>query len=446
MTSINRYVKNWRNHLRIEHFLLWSPVLALLAALLFTGWAASPACGSGFALTQQGTAAMAMGNAFVAQADDPTAIFYNPAGLTQLTRPALYLGTVFNAPDREYHGPTGYFSQTKHVTYHTMQAYMSVPINNRVTVGLGLFNPFGLGTTWPSTWQGRFLITSSSLKTFNVNPVVAVKVLDNLSVAAGFNALWSSFRLKKRNYIPILTPVLGREGEFDMGGDGFGVGYNFGILYTPVPDIKLGFAYRSEVYVQHHGELTLNNPAPLTPSKQVIDGNGRINFPPSLTAGIAYLGLKPWVFEFDFTWTGWSSYDMLEINLDSPANALYGNKLVQPKNWEDAIALRFGASYKLRPNMTLRAGYIYDMTPVPASTLDPQVPDSNRHLFTLGADLKLFNRFTLAFAYNYILAERRHKDNLLYTNNVPLPPAEYQVNGLYKADVHSLGLSLMCEF
>jgi long-chain fatty acid transport protein len=440
MTANYGFFKNGGTFQRYYPYSPWTPILALMAVVLLTGWAASPAWGSGFALTQQGTAAMAMGNAYVAQADDPTAIFYNPAGLTQLTRPALYLGTVFNAPDREYHGPTGYFSQTKHVTYHTAQFYLGVPINNRVTVGLGLFNPFGLGSNWPADWQGRYLVTNSSLKTFNVNPVVAVKVLDNLSVAVGVNGLWSSFRLKKRNPMPI--PAL-PDGEFDMGGDGFGVGYNFGILYAPVPDIKLGVNYRSEVYVKHHGELTLGMPAPL-PSQPVVDGSGRINFPPSLTAGIAYLGLKTWVFEFDCTWTGWSSYDVLEINLARPIPT-YGNKLVQPKYWKDAWAIRFGASYKPKPDMTLRAGYIFDMTPVPSDTMDPQVPDSNRHLFTVGGDLKVFDRFTLGIAYNYILAEPRHKDNLLYTNNIPVPVAN-QVNGLYKADVHSLAVSLICQF
>ena len=39
--------------------------------------------------------------------------------------------------------------------------------------------------------------------------------------------------------------------------------------------------------------------------------------------------------------------------------------------------------------MKIRAGYIYDLSPVPNSSFDPQVPDSNRHIFTVGRRLKI---------------------------------------------------------
>ena len=84
------------------------------------------------------------------------------------------------------------------------------------------------------------------------------------------------------------------------------------------------------------------------------------------------------------------------------------------------------------------------MTPVPNSTFDPTIPDANRHIFTLGGDMQI-NRFTLGFAYNYILSENRSKANTLAINGVPLPPA-FQANGKYKSDNHSLGFSLACKF
>jgi long-chain fatty acid transport protein len=92
--------------------------------------------------------------------------------------------------------------------------------------------------------------------------------------------------------------------------------------------------------------------------------------------------------------------------------------------------------------MKLRAGYIYDLTPVPDGTFDPQVPDANRHIFTVGSDLKIL-RFTLGFAYNYILSESRTKNNAIVVNGVP---AALQANGRYNSDVHSVGLSWSFQF
>jgi long-chain fatty acid transport protein len=113
-----------------------------------------------------------------------------------------------------------------------------------------------------------------------------------------------------------------------------------------------------------------------------------------------------------------------------------------PKGWHDTWAFRFGANYEIKEGMKVRAGYIYDLTPVPDSSFDPQVPDANRHIFTVGGDLKI-SRFTLGIAYNYILAESRTKNNSIPVNGVAAP---LQANGTYNSNVHSLGLSWSFEF
>jgi long-chain fatty acid transport protein len=92
--------------------------------------------------------------------------------------------------------------------------------------------------------------------------------------------------------------------------------------------------------------------------------------------------------------------------------------------------------------MKIRAGYIYDLTPVPDDSLDPQVPDANRHVFTVGSDLKI-KRFTLGIAYNFILFESRTKNNTINFNGVP---AILQANGRYNSNSHSLGLSWTFQF
>jgi len=414
-------------------------IILVMFALLW----ATPALGAGFALVQQGTAAMAQGNAFVATADDASAIYYNPAGLNQLKRAQAYLGTFLNHPDRDFEGG-GQVAETNHRWYRSLTSYIAIPATDRLAVGIGFFSPFGLGTAWPPEWAGRYLTTFSSLKTYDLNPVISVKPLENLSVAAGFNVLWSSVELKRKVPVPLnLGGQPARDGEVRLTGDGHGFGYNLGLLYEPVPGVKLGAAYRSQIAVTHRGNLERSLPAPL-PAPQRDPGEAAVTFPPSVTFGVAYSRWQPFSLEFDTTWTGWSSYDSLKVNLTNPIflNGGLTNTIVTPKEWQDAWAFRFGANYEVREGMKVRVGYIYDLTPVPDSTFDPQVPDANRHIFTAGGDLKI-GRFTLGIAYNYILSEDRDKNNQIVFNGVPVP---LQANGRYRSDVHAVGLSCAFNF
>jgi len=409
--------------------------LAIMVAVSLFCWCPSWAWASGFALVQQGTAAMAQGNAFVAEASDASAVFYNPAGLTQLKRAQFYQGSFFNYPDREYSG--GQDSQTNHRLYRSMTAYIAIPVHDRIALGFGFFSPFGMGTVWPMTWAGRYITTFSSMQTYSLNPVISVKVLENLSLAAGYDVMWSKVRLKRKIPVVFRGKVF-PDGETQVTGEGSGSGYNLGLHYEPVSGVKLGVAYRSQIKVNHSGAFTTSLPVPLG-AGPTSPGEATIVYPPSLTMGIAYSRFKPLAFEFDTTWTGWSSYDKLKINLDQRVliNGVPTTTLTTPKNWHDTWAFRFGASYEVNDWMKLRAGYIYDLTPVPDTSFDPQVPDSNRHIFTVGQDLKIW-RFTLGIAYNYILSEARTKNNTIVTNGVAAP---LQANGRYKSDVHSLGLS-----
>ncbi len=416
----------------------WLGFLILLLA------PADRASAAGFALVQQGTAAMGQGNAFVAEANDPSALFYNPAGMNQLTRPEFSMATIFNSPDREYHAPRRGFSQTHHRVYHASSVYLVWPFHDRVAAGIGVFAPFGLGTAWPPEWPGRYLTTFSRLKTYNLNPALSVKLWDNFSLALGFNALYAEVELKRR-----LPFALGAfrlpDGELTLSGDGTGFGFNVGALYEPVRGVKLGLSYRSKIEVTLKGDLATTLPRPLPPLSG-ISGSAPLDLPPSLTFGLCLSRWQPLTVNFDVTWTGWSTFDKLQVDLNRAvlSNGVLTSSIVSPRNWRDAWAFRVGGNYQLREDMKIRAGYIYDQTPVPKETFDPQIPDNNRHIFTVGGDLKI-SRFTLGIAYNYIYTESRDKNNVLTLNGRPLP-LPFQANGTYKSDVHSLGLSLAARF
>jgi long-chain fatty acid transport protein len=417
-------------------------VLVLLAALLILGTLQVPAWGAGFTVFHQGTGAMAQGNAFVAEADDPSAIFYNPAGLNQLKKPEVYFMGLLNAPDREFHGPAGQFSQTNHRIFKSGAFYATYPFNDAVSVGIGLFSPFGLASHWPPTWEGRYLTTFGSLKTYNLNPVISIKPFNRFSVAFGLNVLWTSVELKRK--IPVaIGPFTLPDGESYLSGDSQGFGFNLGALLEVVDGVKVGLSYRSHIAVNYKGDLELTLPS-LIPGPRKIPATAHLTFPPFVTAGISVSRFKPFVFNFDATWTGWSSFDEIRVNLSQPIIGATGptSTVLQPKNWHNSWTFRFGMNYQVTQRIKLRAGYTYDLSPIPDETFDPQIPNANQHIFAVGGDVKI-NRFTLGLAYSYVLAEDRTKNNMIGFNGVPVPQ---QANGLYKSDAHSLGVSLAYHF
>lgn len=389
---------------------------------------------AGFAILQQGTAAMAQGNAFVAQANDPSAIYFNPAGISQIKGTAAYLGATAVWPKAKYESPSGTKVTTESRTFVFPQVYLTHSICSGLTAGLGAFSPFGMGTKWPEDWPGRYLATSSDLKTYNLNPVLSWQVTPSLAVAAGADAMFVKAELEKHLNLGSYP-----DGVQTFSGSDYGYGYNLGLLYRIRPDLNFGLSYRSKIKVKVDGDAKFSVPQPASGSFPSGTAHTELMFPDSANAGIAYTGINPWSFEFDLTWTGWSVFEELRVNLDKPAGLPPTSVSVTPRNWNDVFAFRFGAGRALSTvPAILRAGYIYDKSPVPGETLDPSIPDSNRHVFCLGGDYHL-GHMVLGLAYNLVYGEKREKNNsIMGGNNL--------VNGDYQQVSHSLALSLLYTF
>lgn len=128
-----------------------------------------------------------------------------------------------------------------------------------------------------------------------------------------------------------------------------------------------------------------------------------IELPAVLYLGIAYKW-NDLTLEFDAQWTEWSTYEKLEVRLTS------GSTISKWKDWKDVWAYRFGAQYRLNEWLDLRAGIVFDETPIPDDTLDPLVPSGDRWLFACGFGSH-YEKWTVDFAYNYVLDEDRTFNN-----------------------------------
>ena len=419
---------------------LWrgTSVCVLIFLAFFTN---SNVYGSGFAVYTQGASALGQADAVIAHVDDPSAIFFNPALINKLEGTQIELGTTLLFPSQEFRSTaTGNTFRTESDVFYPSTIFVTHKFNDKISAGLGIFSPFGLGINWGNSWEGRYIATNSELKTFNINPAVSYKITPNITLAAGVDFLLLDTTLEKRLNLSGLTGIPGfPDGGQKFKGDGNGVGYNLGILYDINKDISFGGSYRSEIKVDIDGDATFDvNPlvAALFPN---TSGNSHITLPQVGQAGVAYKGFNRLTLETGLRWEGWSSFKELRINLDQPV--LGSTTFPTEKKWHDAYSANIGAKYQLNDTLALLAGYLYGGNPVPDKTFDPVVPDATTHLFTVGTNIK-YKNMRIDIAYGYQLLEGRSKNNTVADPFNPLNNA----NGKYNSDLHMLGISLTYKF
>jgi long-chain fatty acid transport protein len=418
-------------------------LLALLTTfcILYT---ASVAYGSGFAVYTHGASTLGQGAATIAHTDDPSAIFWNPALINKLNGTQVQLGTTLIFPSRKSESNfSSNIFKTEPDVFFPSTFFFTHKFNEKISAGLGVFNPFGLATKWPDDWEGRYLATNSEMTTFNINPVVSLQITPKIAFAAGIDVLLLDATLEKKiNQPVILFPLPSSDINQKFKGDGNGIGVNFGILIEPRKDISIGASYRSEIKVDIDGRATHDNVNPLLSTFfPNADGNTDITLPQQVHAGISYKGFNPLTLEVALRWEGWSSYEELKITLDKPV--LGRTTDVTEKDWEDTYSVSVGAKYQLNNSIALLAGYLYQGNPIPDDTFEPAIPDANAHLFCIGTSIKQKN-FKVDLAYGYQILQNREKNNTL-TDPVSGFPI-FSANGTYKSNLHMVALSLTYMF
>ena len=402
--------------------------ICLIAGLMFL-FISCTVYASGFGIFTQDAAALGKGNAQVAHTDNPSAIFFNPGLLTRLEGTHVRLGTTLLFPERRFTSDLdGSRYSTRSQTFFPSTFYFSHKTDQNVALGFGFFSPFGLGTDWGRTWEGRYLATRSEMHTYNLNPSIAFQLTDWLSIGGGFNLLFLDTTLERNVLIDPALP----DGRMKFDGDGDGVGFNIGVLIDLPHDFSLGVSYRSEISVDVDGDLTFSVPDPAAPLFPDSRASTDFDLPRIVHAAISYTGFERTTFEVGLRWEGWSSFKSLELR--SPLL-----DIDEEKRWKDTWAFNIGIEYQPSDMWILRAGYLYGQTPVPDKTFEPAIPDADAHLFTLGAGIRRSN-FSFDLAYGYQLMEKRNKDNRI-GEEFGLP-----ANGRYESEIHMVGVSMGYKF
>lgn len=397
-------------------------VAAVVLALMLTGqqvWAA------GFAIYDWSARGVALGGASMAMKADASAVASNPAAMTGLNGTQTMAGLSAVAPMVTVSIDGKESCDAESNAWMLPHAYVVSQLGERYWLGFGAYTRFGLGTEFDEDWAGASQVYYAAIKSVSLTPVLGMRLTDDWSIGLGAEANYFDFTQKKK--------VIGGAYDLEVQGDDVGVGVNLSTWYAPTEWLSLGLMYRSSIDVHPRGEADSDAPGPFGDMLNG-DADGEITLPDSWSLGMCLNPEGRLSFEVDVTRTGWSSYEELDIRINgvNPAGAAV-------KNWKDAWRLGFGAEYALTPAWDLRAGYVYDESPMRTERADYMVPANDRQLFCAGLGWH-GSAWDADLGYTYLKINDR-KGAEIHGSGGSVETADFE-----DGDAHLLSLSVAYRF
>ena len=368
------------------------------AAMMVAGAFATQTYAAGFQLSEQ--SAIQMGRAMAGAGvvgDDLSAVHYNPAGMTLLSGTRMQATGTWVAVNLDYESRDGSVTENGRLKGQTIPAgVITHQINDSLWAGLGLTVPYGMGTEYDEGWEGRERGTESMILTFDINPNLAWKVNDKLSVGGGISLQYAKAELGMG-----MGPM-----QANVKGDSWAWGWHVGVMFQPVETVRLGLAYRSNISHNADGHTTLNNVPVKTDNDLVLtnirsDMEVRIKTPDTITFSATWEATDALRLSGTARWSKWSNFHSLDVqNLDL-AGPQFSSTVVE-NNWDDTWFFSVGADYKLNGQWTIRGGVAYDQGPVENQYRMAVIPDTDRVWFSGGASYKYTDNLTFDFGATYI--------------------------------------------
>lgn len=406
---------------------------------LFTGNAHAAA----FGLVEQSITGL--GSAFSSgstAASDGSTIYFNPAGMSFLkNRTAVTFGANIIDPNAQFNDKgstiaTALGGASLNVNNEeggdagpiavAPNFYYTRAINDTWTAGVGINAPFGLVSDYDKGWVGRYYALRSDIKTVNINPSIAYKASNTLSLGFGINIQYIDASLSNAidfGSICAATQTAGTctalrlspqadDGKVKIAGDDWSLGFNLGLLWQASPATRIGLAYRSKVKHKVKGDADFdvpNNPATgnataLATGAGLVDGGVKANvdLPDNFSIGIQHQVNPKLAINADITWTNWSTLKELRFDFDNTAAA----DGVTTLEWEDSNRYSLGFTYQQNAHWTWRGGVAFDQSATPNSTLiSPRVPDADRTWLTMGLTYKPSQKMSVDFGFAHLFIE-----------------------------------------
>jgi long-chain fatty acid transport protein len=369
---------------------------------------------AGFRLEGLDSAAVGMGNSFVAVADNASAVWYNPAAMTGLKGTNLSLGSVLIAFKAVHANTSGAVDRTKSMAHLVPHFYATRELSPAWWVGFGVNTPFGLSTEWRKNAATSFVATKSEIETVNYGLNGACMVSDKISAAAGL-----SYYTVKAELNSLASPTQ----EVKLAGSGSGLGYGTAVMYRYSGKWNFGVNYHSQVRVKLDGNMTIGSVTPIKTD---------LTLPDILQLGAAYRPGNEWLFSAEADYTNWTTYRQLVIK-QSADNSLVNTDI---NNWKSVWTFHAGAEHRASEFWKFRAGAFYDYNPVKEARFSARIPDADRVAVTAGAGYTKGN-ITVDVSYMYLRFLERKIGDSLQDDAV----GGTSLNGKYNSSAKFLGVT-----
>ena len=408
--------------------------LTLTALTLVAAGAFAPqAQASGFQLREQSPTSQ--GNAFAgvsAGGLDISAMFFNPAGMTQYSGLQFDLGATLIAPSAvmsngegtrtsavsgfpaygPISGPTSYSNSAESKVAPSLYGMYSV--SDDLKLGLSVNAPFGFVTDYDSDFVGRYHALKTDLKIIDVAPSLAYRINKQWSVGVTFVARYADATLTNAvdfGLIGFPNTVPGTiDGTAKLTGNTWGYGFKAGVTYQPTDDLSLGLAYHAAMNMTLKGNVTFQYPgtlsAPAVAGFQAMgftNGNGQaeLDLPADTSLGFNYKVSPTFSLQGEACLTTWSRFKELNVQLTGNTAPQVTN-VITNENWRDTWFFSVGGVWKVGQEWTLRTGLAHDMGAVTDGYRTPRIPDGNRTWVSLGASYAFSKSFSVDAGYTHL--------------------------------------------
>ena len=372
----------------------------MIKSVMFASlFAATGVQAAGFQLIEQ--SASGMGNAYAgaaAVAEDASTIYFNPAGMTYINGTQAVGALHLINPNAEFNDkgsvkaagfpPKGDEGPNAGDLAFVPNFYFMTELTPSIKAGIGVNAPFGLKTEYGDKWVGRFQADKSEVKTININPSIAFKVNEQLSLGFGLSAMYAEATLTRQ-----VNRVLAAERDAEIKGDDWGFGFNLGAIYQATADTRFGIAYRSKVEQHLDGKAKFS--APLSIANTGVKAD--VTLPENLSLSAFSRLNDKWDLMGDVTWTRWSQFEELKVVRDNGTTLA-----LTPENWDNTMRYSVGVSYHYTDAIKLRAGLAYDEEAISDEFRTARIPGNDRKWLSLGAGWKMSPASTFDIGYAHL--------------------------------------------
>ncbi len=395
---------------------------------------------AGFSVNEQ--SASTMGSAYAGRAshaEDASIASSNPAGIAFLDRQQVTLGSAVIIEGGEFEGKYTHdassrssknFQQTTPVPF----GHYALPINDKLSFGLSGYAPFGIHLDYDDQFAGRYFGDKTEFSVMNLQGTVAYKIQDNLSLGFGIIGSYVKGDLTQKVR---LGPGMEANGRVE--GDDMVVAWNAGILWQASEQTALGLAYHSTLDFKLSGTSEATSAIPQANYKHQAEV--ALTMPERVMLSATHQINNQWTVMADATWTRWSRFEEFKV-VDKEGGA----NVYVPENWKNTWALSVGTAYKINNQWTLKAGYMFDQSPVDDDNRTVRTPDADRNWFTAGAKWDISQDLTLDFSYAYVTLQDGKIHEQKHNDNGQTVPAYGSVTGEYKNNSHILSAQMTYRF